>query len=511
MTQLERLECKAAFTADDTGAIEGIAWDFSSPDRVGDVIEATAFAGAIGKTLPALFAHDQSQVVGVFDQITVEADGLHVKGRLLVDTVERAREVRSMIQAKAVSGLSVGFITRKAAPRKGGGRTIQELELLETSIVAVPAHPGARITSQKELPRMTTENTAIDIAAIDTKIAGIETKLAARLDAIEAKAGRLAADNDNEPDGDVETKALNSWLKTGQVDAELKTLTVGAPTAGGYTVAPEYSTNVIKKIAELSPIRQVASVMGIGTGKVYIPTLATDAATGWVAETGTRTATEPTFDQVEIDVFEQYCVVPVSRVLLEDSMIDLAGFLADRMAVKFAQSEATAFVAGSGVGQPTGILEALASFEQIEAAADGSNLLDKLVDAFYALPSEYAGRGTWAMNRRTAGIIRKAADVSSSRGSIWSDGIAGSTPATLLGSPVSYWTDLDDVAASATPILFGDFASAYQIVDRVNGLDILKDEYTGADTGVIKFRGRRRVGGKTVLPEAVVAVVNAAA
>lgn len=354
------------------------------------------------------------------------------------------------------------------------------------------------------------------LADLQKAVADNDNKISKRLDEIEAKANRLDGDSDNNEDhGDVETKALNSWIRTGQVDAELKTLVVGTPSAGGYVTAPEYSTSVVKKIAEISPIRSVASVISVGSGKLYIPTLATDAATGWVAETGTRNPTEPTFGQVEIDVFEQYCNIPVSRVLLEDSIIDLAAFLADRMAIKFAQSEASAFVGGSGSGQPTGILAALAQFEQVEAYQDGSDLLEKLVDAFYALPAEYAANGTWAMNRRTAGIIRKAADVSSSRSSIWADGIANGTPATLLGAPVSYWPDLDDLAsgdspaADTTPILFGDFAAAYQIVDRV-GLEILRDDYTGADTGVVKFRGRRRVGGKTVQPEAVVAVVGAA-
>jgi HK97 family phage major capsid protein len=284
---------------------------------------------------------------------------------------------------------------------------------------------------------------------------------------------------------------------------------VGTPASGGYLTAPEYSTAIIKKIAELSPIRQLASVMSIGSGKVYIPTLETDAATSWVSETGNRSSTEPTFGQVEIDVYEQSCVIPVSRVMLEDSTIDLTSFLADRMALKFAQAEAAAFVNGDGSGKPTGLLHTPGNFSAISANQDGSDILAKLVELFYSLPAEYAARGTWAMNRTTAGIIRKAADAVSTRSSIWSDGIAGGTPATLLGAPVSYWTDLEDLvsgdspAGDTYPVVFGDIASAYQIVDRV-GLEIMRDDYTGADSGIVKFRARRRVGGKPTLSEAAV-------
>ena len=53
----------------------------------------------------------------------------------------------------AVRGISIGFRTKKAAKRPRGGRTIQELELLEASLVTIPMHPGARVTSAKTAVR----------------------------------------------------------------------------------------------------------------------------------------------------------------------------------------------------------------------------------------------------------------------------------------------------------------------------------------------------------------------
>ncbi|WP_341991861.1 HK97 family phage prohead protease [Azorhizobium sp. AG788] len=133
---------------DDAGAIEGLAWPFGTPDRVGDVIEKGAFAGA-RLPLPMLFGHDHNDPVGVWEGAEEAQDGLRLKGRLLVEDVSRAREVRALVRSGAVGGLSIGFVTRKAAPRKGGGRTISALDLLECSLVSVPMHPGARVTSAK--------------------------------------------------------------------------------------------------------------------------------------------------------------------------------------------------------------------------------------------------------------------------------------------------------------------------------------------------------------------------
>ncbi|TCT12660.1 prohead peptidase [Tepidamorphus gemmatus] len=145
---MNRLEFKAALGVDDTGTITGIAWPFGTPDRVGDVIDPGAFATA-ATPIPMLFAHDPAQPVGVWDSAIESAEGLTVKGRLLIDDVARAREVRALVREGAVTGLSIGFVTRKAAPRRGGGRTISALDLLEISIVSVPSHPRARVTGAK--------------------------------------------------------------------------------------------------------------------------------------------------------------------------------------------------------------------------------------------------------------------------------------------------------------------------------------------------------------------------
>lgn len=146
---MDRIFIETKILADEDGAISGMAWPFGTPDRVGDVIEKGAFAD-VKLPLPMLFGHDPSDPVGVWEAAVEGKDGLQITGRLLVDGVSRAREVRTLVQAGAVRGQSIGFLTRKALPRQGGGRTIKELDLLEVSLVTIPAHPGARVTSAKD-------------------------------------------------------------------------------------------------------------------------------------------------------------------------------------------------------------------------------------------------------------------------------------------------------------------------------------------------------------------------
>lgn len=142
-------ETKAALQADEAGLVSGIAWPFGTADRVGDMIEKGAFAGA-NLPIPMLFAHDPRDPVGVWEEIVEDAEGLQVKGRLLVDDLPRAREVRALLMSGAVGGLSIGFSPKKSFIRKSdGGRTLTALDLAEISLVSVPCHPGAKVRVKK--------------------------------------------------------------------------------------------------------------------------------------------------------------------------------------------------------------------------------------------------------------------------------------------------------------------------------------------------------------------------
>jgi HK97 family phage prohead protease len=140
---MDRVFIETKILADESGAVSGLAWPFGAPDRIGDWIEPGAFKGA-KLPLPMLFGHDHNDPVGTWDSAIEKADGLHIAGKLLVDDVARAREVRALVRSGAVRGLSISFITKQAKARPGGGRTISKLELLEASLVTIPMHVNRR-------------------------------------------------------------------------------------------------------------------------------------------------------------------------------------------------------------------------------------------------------------------------------------------------------------------------------------------------------------------------------
>lgn len=508
---IKRLEFKAAFTADDTGAIEGIAWPFGSADRVGDVIEPSGFAGAVGKSLPMLFAHDQAQVVGTWESVTVEADGLKVKGRLLVDDVARAKEVRALVRAKSVTGLSVGFMTKKSAPRKGGGRTITDLDLLECSLVAIPAHPGAQISQIKELS-MTNENTkTVDDLALELKAANDNIALVTkRLETAETALARPniigKAANDNQPSP--ERKAFTSFLKHGaeRMPAdEAKALVVANDTAGGYLAPAEFSTEIIKNIVEFSPVRQAARVGSTSSGSVVLPKRTGTPTASWVGETETRTGTESAYGQVEILINEMAAYVDVSMQLLEDAAVDVEAEVAMDLGEEFGRLEGVSFISGNGFKKPLGFMTAGQSIVEVVSGsaatiADADGQANALITALYDLPAAYRSKAVFMMNGTTLGSVRRLKDVN--KNYLWQPGIQAGEPGTILGRPVIEAPDMPDEGAGLFPIVLGDFNAAYRVYDRV-AMSILRDPYTQQTSGKVRFHARRRVGGGLVKAEAL--------
>lgn len=495
----DRLEVKAQLAVSDEGEITGTAWPFGTPDRVGDVIEKGAFGAPV--TLPMLFAHDQGQVVGVWDQIGETEAGLTVKGRLLVEDVARAREVRAMIRAGAVTGLSIGFVT-KSAKRHAKGRTISALDLHEISIVAVPAHPGAQITSiksvtSKDTPTMENEDLTHEVKTTPANAPGIDTKafdeIRNRLDKLEAKGRRLGAPAVVLGEK-AEQKAFVGFLQGGDFDRKALTVANDAP---AYVLAPEETSGeFIRNLVEFSPIRSIADVRTTASHTILLPKRTGITNAVWVGETTTRTASEPAFGQSEIKVMELATFVDLSLRLLEDSgNVEAEVRLA--LAEDFGKKEATAFVNGSTANEPTGFMAAAGIAETNNGHATNLSA-DALINLMYAMPATYRGRGSWVMNGTTLATVRKLKDGNGNY--LWQPSYQAGQPETILGRPVVEAVDMPDIASAATPVIFGDFKTGYRIYDRI-ALDVMPDLLTQRVTGLARFHARRRVGAGVVRPD----------
>ncbi len=498
-----RIEIKADLGIDEAGAITGIAWPFGTADSVGDIIEKGAFAmpGAV----PMLVEHRNSGAVGVWHSLTETDAGLEVKGQLFLDAVDPAKEVRQLFAKGRVTGLSIGFRGEAFDPLPSGGRKFSAVTLTEISLCRRPVHPGARITSVKSMnegtpmdPETTDESAALELKAANDNIA----KLTARLDKIEAKANRHVPANDNTVPAE-EVKAFTNFLRKGveKMDAdEIKALTVANDTNGGYLAPEQFGSELIKLLVEYSPVRAYANVVNIAAPEIKLPRRVNSTAAMWVGETDDRTASAPTFEQITLTPFELATFTDLSRQLLEDNAYNLEGELLADFAEQFGKAEGTAFVKGTGTGQPKGLLTASGLTEvKTGAAADfpATNPADVLIGMYHKLATSHAQRGVWMMNRNTLATVRKWKN--SAGDYLVLDPITVGAPSTLLGRPIVEAIDMDDIGANKYPIVFGDL-QGYRIVDRT-GLATLRDPFTLAGKGQVRIHAFKRVGADVTHPD----------
>lgn len=287
---------------------------------------------------------------------------------------------------------------------------------------------------------------------------------------------------------------------------EFKDITIGTGSAGGFGVPEEISREIEKHELKFSPVRSLVKVVRAGTSD-YKELLAINGATsGWVGETGSRTATAtPTLREITPTHGELYAYPQVSEWSLDDVFFNVESWLAEAVGESFAVAEATSVLTGNGTNQPTGMLNsaptavtdetatrAAAVYEFIANVDAGLALLpDRLYDVQYRLNSAYQAGSVWAMNSTTAGVIRKlknAVDGSY----LWQPSLIVGQPDTLLGKPISIWEQMASIANNAHPIAYGNFRRGYVIADRV-GMRITRDSVT--NIGHVRFYVRRREGG----------------
>lgn len=302
-------------------------------------------------------------------------------------------------------------------------------------------------------------------------------------------------------------KAFGTYLRSGDDDGlrglelEGKALSTAVAADGGYLVDPQTAETIQGTLSSTASLRSVSNVVNVDATSYDVLIDRTELGAGWATELASLSETDtPQIDRISIPLHELSALPKASQRLLDDSAFDIEGWLAGRIADKFARSEADAFVNGDGVDKPTGFLNATAvandswSWGNLGYHATGVDGdiggPDAIVDLVYTLGAEYRANATFVMNSQTAGIVRKLKDGDGRF--LWSDGLAAGEPARLMGYPVLIAEDMPSIASDATAIAFGDFSAGYTIAERPD-LRVLRDPFSAKPH--VLFYATKRVGG----------------
>ncbi len=233
---------------------------------------------------------------------------------------------------------------------------------------------------------------------------------------------------------------------------------------------------------------------------------------GWVGEEGKRAETKAsTLAKIVINSGEIYANPAATQRALDDAWLDVAQWLADEVAIEFAEQEGEAFILGDGKDKPRGILTypmvantsyawGKLGFVASGAAAGFSTTApaDALIDLYYSLKKGYRNGATFLTSDLVLGKIRKFKDGDGNY--LWAPPTVD-MPGTILGKPVETDDNMPELAANAFPVAFGNFKRAYLVADR-QGARVLRDPFTNKPN--VHFYTTKRVGGAVVNYEALI-------
>lgn len=298
---------------------------------------------------------------------------------------------------------------------------------------------------------------------------------------------------------------VNEYLRTGRIsDKAFDYFNTAIATEGGNLVPQDLYERIIMKANKVSAIRRLATIRPTSVNEVEFVVEKGGIVAEWGTETGGKGETKVEgFDKVVIACHDLYAIPKATNRMLSDNAFNLEEYIIEKLAQAFIDKSGLAYVSGTGIGQPKGLLTGLSATALATASKVTFKELNILV---YDLKQKYATNGSWVMSRKTLGEINGLTDLDGNpifrQPELRQEG--DKVDGYLLNYPVYIDDNMKDIqtaSAGNIVIVFGDIKSAMVIVDNVN-VFTKRDDLT--QVGYTKFPTIIRTGSERVLDEAVV-------
>ena len=303
---------------------------------------------------------------------------------------------------------------------------------------------------------MEKELTLDELKGIIVEVVG-ESEMAKGLESIKSQMSKLTSKG--EPDDEAEAEEGAKFVKDlceGKIQADKKTIGTGNGSFG-YTVPTTLAKAVHEKKDKIAKIRKNAFVFQLD-GKFQLPVEGTGITAYWVDTEADADITEsnPTTTSVNLDDNYLAVRVRVPYKLLATSNVNITEYVSRLSARALTRYEETAFVAGDGTGEPTGIRNASISYIDCDATLS----YDNIVNLFYSVPEQYRTNGKWLMSTKALKLVRGLKDQNKLP-------IFDVRDNTMFGKEILECVDIPEnlgTSSNETEIYFGDL-SEYWVKD----------------------------------------------
>ncbi len=296
------------------------------------------------------------------------------------------------------------------------------------------------------------------------------------------------------PDEDDDAEAIRS-LARGEIRSlefekrDVLKSNTGAP------VPTSFYEEIILKARLVGPMLSTSTVITTAGGEnLQIPRINTYSAATIAAEAAAIGESDPAFSAfITMGAFKFSYLVQVSREMIEDSGVDILGFLADQVGQGIGFNVNNSLTVGTGTVQPNGIVTASTLGVTGATATSGAFTADNLIDLAYSVDGAarmLPGAG-YMMNGQSIGAVRKLKDTAGNF--VFSPSLAVGVPDTLLGFPLVENPAMASAATSAKSVIFGHLPSYY--VRQVGGIRVDSSSDFAFSTDLVTLRTILRVDG----------------
>lgn len=273
---------------------------------------------------------------------------------------------------------------------------------------------------------------------------------------------------------------------------EMRAQSVGANEQGGYTVPKEFQARIVEQMKAYGGLASVSRIITTSDGRLieWLMADATAEVGELVGENQAVSEEDTGFGIATLGARKLSSkLIRVSNELLQDSAIDIEGYLAARIAERIGRAEAKYLIQGTGTGtpaQPKG-LEVSVTGKTATTTADKVSWQD-INALIHSIDPAYRGAGNTRLlfNDNTFRVLKELEDAQ--KRPLWLPSIAGVAPSTILGYQYVIDQGVADIGKDKKFLYFGDFNRF--IVRRVSYMTLkrLAERYAEFDqTGFLAF------------------------
>jgi HK97 family phage major capsid protein len=246
-----------------------------------------------------------------------------------------------------------------------------------------------------------------------------------------------------------------------------------------------------------------------GGETIKLPRATAHSTAGATTEGTAITESDPTLGSVNSTVTKEGYVLQISRELIDDTGVDLQGYLARSAGRALGNAVGAAAVTAAVAAAAAGATTAAGETTNLGAQGTVGKGFDYLISVFHSVLSPYRNSSgcSWLMADPTAAMVRK---IKSADGVYaWQPSVVIGQPDTILGKPVYIDTNVADPGLSAKSILFGDFRSL--VVRIAGGYRFERSDDFAFNADLVTFRALVRHGSVSVDANALKSLVHNAA